>query len=190
MSSIRFGFLGTLALAILAISGWQSALAGDPPAVGKEVEDFELESLGGGKVKLSEATGEGPVVLVVLRGYPGYQCPACTAQVSGLASKAKAIKEAGARVLLVYPGPAEALNAKAEEFTAGKALPEGFDLLLDPDYSFTKAYNLRWDAPNETAYPSTFVISPDRKVTYAKISKTHGGRASTDEVVKALTAAK
>jgi hypothetical protein len=57
---------------------------------------------------------------------------------------------------------------------------------MDPDYKFTNAYRLRWDAPRETAYPSTFVIDRERKVRFAKVSKTHGGRATASEVLKAL----
>ena len=59
-----------------------------------------------------------------------------------------------------------------------------------PDYSFTNAYHLRWDAPNETAYPSTFVIDQDHKIVFAKTSQTHKGRTTADEVLKAVPAAK
>jgi hypothetical protein len=41
----------------------------------------------------------------------------------------------------------------------GKKLPADFDLVLDPGYDFTNTYGLRWNAPNETAYPSTFLIN-------------------------------
>ena len=60
--------------------------------------------------------------------------------------------------------------------------------MLDPDYEFTKAYHLRWEAKNETVYPATFVIDRERKIQFSKISMSHGGRASADEVLKALTA--
>jgi hypothetical protein len=57
--------------------------------------------------------------------------------------------------------------------------------VTDPDYTFTNAYNLRWDVPRETAYPSTFVMDKQRKIHFARISKTHGGRTSAAEVLKA-----
>ena len=53
---------------------------------------------------------------------------------------------------------AQDLGAKANEFLADKKLPENFDLVLDPGYEFTNMYGFRWDAPHETAYPSTFLI--------------------------------
>lgn len=158
-----------------------------PPAVGEEAPDFELATLDEKPVKLSKLTQAGPVVLVVLRGYPGYQCPLCTKQVGEFLGQAKKFQAAGANVVLVYPGPKRDLGQYAYEFIqAQPALPDQFHLVMDPDYKFTNAYRLRWDAPRETAYPSTFVIDRERKVRFAKVSKTHGGRATAEEVLKAL----
>lgn len=44
-------------------------------------------------------------------------------------------------------------------------------------------YGLRWDAPDETAYPSTFVIDETRSVRFAKVSRTHGGRTKAAAVL-------
>lgn len=128
------------------------------------------------------------MVLVVLRGYPSYQCPICGRQVTELRAKAAELAAAGARVVLVYPGPSVGLQARAREFLADARLPENFSLLIDPDYTFTKAYKLRWEAPQETAYPSTFVIGGDGVVRYAKVSTSHGGRAPVEEILEALAA--
>lgn len=156
------------------------------PKVGDEAKDFELAAVGGEKVKLSKLTEGGPVVLVVLRGYPGYQCPLCTKQFAEFRAKADEFKKAGAQVAFVYPGPADGLKDKAAEFAKGKDYPAHFTLLLDPDYSLTTAYGLRWDAKNETAYPSTFVIDGTRKVVFAKVSTTHGDRAKVEDVLAKL----
>jgi peroxiredoxin len=160
------------------------------PKVGDTAKDFELQSLSGVKTTLKEAVKTGPVVLVVLRGYPGYQCPLCTKQFGSFLSKADAFKEAKATVLFVYPGPADNLKAHAEEFAKGKTLPAHYVVLLDPDFTFTKAYDLRWEQKDETAYPSTFVIDGKQKITFAKVSTTHGDRADVADVIKALPASK
>lgn len=181
--------LRSLLTLLAAISFGVSCPAADaPPKKGETAADFELQTMGGEKIQLSEKLKAGPVVLVVLRGFPGYQCPACNQQVGQFVGQADKFKAAGATVLLVYPGAAKNLNMRAGEFMKDKTFPEHFELLVDPDYTFTKAYHLRWDAPNETAYPSTFVIQKDRKVTFAKVSESHGGRANVAEVLKALTA--
>lgn len=156
------------------------------PAVGDEAKDFELKAVDGETVRLSKLVVDGPVVLIVLRGFPGYQCPVCNAQVGQFLAKAKQFDALRARVVMVYPGPADGLKAHADEFVRGKSFPKNCYLLLDPDFSFTKSYRLRWDAPKETAYPSTFVIGTDRKIRWAKISQTHGGRSSVEEVLQGL----
>jgi thioredoxin-dependent peroxiredoxin len=124
-------------------------------------------------------------VLVVLRGFPGYQCPICTEQVAELRKHAADFARAGANVLLIYPGAASRLDEHAKEFLKDKALPAPFTLVTDPDYTFVRQQGLRWDEKGETAYPSSFVLDGDRKVYFAKISKSHGDRASADELVEA-----
>jgi len=166
---------------------WVSAAFGAaPPAVGERPPAFTLLNLDGMKRPLSDATADGPVVLLVLRGFPGYQCPLCNRQVAEFVKNGPAFAKAGARVVMVYPGPPENVQAKAKQFVAGKNLPQHFELLLDPDYVFANLYNLRWDAPNETAYPSAFVIGKNGLITFAKISNSHGGRATAAEVLAAL----
>ncbi|HKV98679.1 MAG TPA: peroxiredoxin family protein [Vicinamibacterales bacterium] len=156
------------------------------PKEGEKAQDFSLVSLQGRVVRLSAEIARGPVVLVVLRGWPGYQCPFCTRQFGEYLRNAADIEATGAHVLFVYPGPAEGLKAHAEEFTKAAPPPAVFQLLLDPDYAFTLAYGLRWDAPQETAYPSTFVLDRRGVVTFARTSRTHGDRVPVADVLKAL----
>jgi peroxiredoxin Q/BCP len=155
------------------------------PQVGDTAPEFTLSALDGKAVSLKDELAKQPVVLVVLRGWPGYQCPICTKQVHDFAEKAGDFN-GKARVIMVYPGPAEKLKEHAEEFLKDNTWPKDFIFVTDPDYTFTKAYDLRWDTPNETAYPSTFIIDKSGKVKFAKISKSHGGRSSVAEVLKAL----
>lgn len=159
-----------------------------PPAVGERAPEFTLRDLAGEEFGLKESTGPGPVVLLVLRGYPGYQCPICTRQVGEFLGRAREFGAKGARVVMIYPGPAEGLDEHAREFLGGKSFPDRFTFLIDPDYAFTKAYHLRWDAPGETAYPSAFVVDGGGVVRFAKVSRTHAGRASAAEVLKAIDA--
>lgn len=162
--------------------------AGTTPTVGQKAPDFALTRLDGSTVRLSEETARGPVVLVVLRGWPSYQCPFCTRQFGEFLSHGSDFEAAGARVLFVYPGPAEGLEEHARALVADRPLPAGFRILVDPDYTFTHAYGLRWDAPKETAYPSTFVLDTGRNVTFARTSRAHGDRVPVADVLAALAA--
>ena len=158
----------------------------DPPKVGDKAPDFTLSTVEGQRVTLTAELKAGPVVLILGRGWIGYQCPFCNRQFGDFSKSAKEIEAAGARVIWVYPGPTEDVQKRAEEFAAGKAFPTNFRFVLDPNYAFTVSYGLRWDAPRESAYPSTFVIDRAGIVRYALISKEHAGRATAADVLAAL----
>jgi thioredoxin-dependent peroxiredoxin len=185
MTVLRSNLLFILAVWALTTVSAEDKPSGRP-AVGDVAKDFELVGLDSKAVKLSELNKNGPVVILVLRGWPGYQCPLCTRQVGQFLQSADKIKEAGASVVLIYPGPKDDLDKHAQEFVKGKSFPAHFRFVTDPDYAFTNAYNLRWDAPNETAYPSTFVVDKGGKISFAKISMTHGDRSSVNDVLSAL----
>lgn len=158
-------------------------------APGESAKDFSLQAVAGqhsGTVRLSEVNASGPVVIVLLRGFPGAQCPACTAQVADLVKHAKQFTSKQAQVLLIYPGPKSLLDQHADEFLKGTQLPKPLTFLLDPGLKFTTAYSLHWDAPNETSYPSTIVVDKDGKITFLKISETHRGRSTAQEILAEL----
>jgi peroxiredoxin len=155
-------------------------------AVGKEAKDFKLKTIQGDEVQLKEVLKNNAAVLVVLRGWPGYQCPLCTKQVGGLIADADRFSELKAKVILIYPGPSDDLQNHANEFSGDFNFPENFYFTLDPDYSMINKYGLRWDAPKETAYPSTFVVSKSGEIVFSKVSTTHGGRSTNEEIFEAL----
>ena len=175
-----------LAVALTLISLLQPAAAAKTPSVGEPAPNFTLATLDERLVELKTLVQDQPVVLVVLRGWPGYQCPLCARQVQDFAAKAGEFRQRGARVVMIYPGPAEQLKAHAGEFLQDKNWPADFVFLLDPDYRFTNAYGLRWEAKKETAYPSTFVLERGGKVRFAHVSKTHGDRLSAVKAIAEL----
>src|SRR5436189_49619 len=81
-----------------------------PPAVGEKAPEFSLKTLDDQTVELSKLTSQGPVVVIMLRGWVGYQCPVCTKQVGEFLRRAKEFADRKARVVLVYPGKAEQLK--------------------------------------------------------------------------------
>ncbi len=169
-------------LAVLAFSQ-----GNNNPEVGSKAPDFSLKTIRGDKITLSKMVQKQPVVLIVLRGWPGYQCPVCTKQVGGLVEDGQKFSDLKSTVLMVYPGPSDELQEHAREFSEDFSFPENFYFTLDPDYSMINEYGLRWDDPKETAYPSTFVINKEGTIVFAKISTTHGGRADNEEIFKVLS---
>lgn len=96
-------------------------------------------------------------------------------------------KRKGPSVLIVYPGPPAELDQHARDAMAKQnPLPANLYLVVDPDYHFTSQYGLRWEAPHETAYPSTFVLNREGLVLYRKVSMEHGNRTTAAEVLAEL----
>lgn len=172
----------TLCALLLSVS-----LFAETPAVGTKAPDFTLSTPTGTPVQLSGQEQKANVVLVLLRGYPGYQCPYCQRQAHDFVEHAAAFATKGAIVLLVYPGPPADLDQRAKEFLARQAnLPANFILVTDPDYKMTNLYNLRWNAENETAYPSTFILDRTGTVLFEKISHSHEDRATAQDILDRL----
>ena len=87
---------------------------------------------------------------------------------------------------MVYPGPAESLKAHAKEFLENKQWPKEFVYVTDPDFNMVNAYGLRWNAPKETAYPSTFVLDRKGFVRFAKVSRSHSDRTKAADILEEL----
>tara|TARA_R110002049_G_scaffold4601_1_gene31706 strand:- start:107025 stop:107612 length:588 start_codon:yes stop_codon:yes gene_type:complete len=155
-----------------------------PPKVGDVAPDFELMDLKGEKVSLTELTKKSPVVMLVLRGWSGKQCPICSRQVGEFLSKSTELSEA--QVVMIYPGEADQLDEYAKQFIGSKSFPDNYHFVLDPDFKFTNAWGLRWEAPRETAYPSTFVVDQEQKLVFGKTVVSHGDRVDVATVVSEL----
>ena len=88
------------------------AAAAETPKIGQQAPDFQLRTPLGEPVQLSNRIGDSTVVLVVLRGYPGYQCPYCQKQVHSFIEHAAEFARKNASVILVYPGPPASLISR------------------------------------------------------------------------------
>jgi thioredoxin-dependent peroxiredoxin len=161
----------------------------ETPRVGAKAPDFTLSTPSGKAIRMSGVQQGHDLVLVVLRGFPGYQCPYCMKQVHDFVEHASGFAAKKATVLLVYPGPPADLDQHANDFLAKQPeLPSNVILVTDPDYTVTNLYGLRWDAPNETAYPSTFILDKKGMIVFEKISHTHGDRISAQDALDHLSA--
>lgn len=184
MASFRyFTMIGLICIAICA----SVRATAEPPMVGAVAPDFTLRTPQGMPVRLSKWAHGRTLALVVLRGFPGYQCPYCQKQVHDFVNRAGDFAAKNAAVLLVYPGATSQLDQRASEFLATQdKLPKNVILVTDPDLKVTELYGLRWNEPGETSYPSTFILRPDLHVVFVKISKSHGDRLSAQEALDQL----
>ena len=180
---------GSVSLFLLLLAAACAPAKAQTPTKGEPAPDFTLSTIDGTPVQLSAATSRGTTVLVILRGYPGYQCPFCQKQAHDFIAHASDFAKKKASVVLVYPGPPAALDQRAKEFLAKQAaLPPNVVLVTDPNYKVTNLYGVRWNAPEETAYPSTFILDKNRIVLLEKISRSHGDRTTASEVLAQIPA--
>ncbi len=171
---------------VMTLAGGLLAPAAQMPSIGEKAPDFVLESARGQQARLSELYAQSSVVLVVLRGFPGYQCPFCQRQVADYAARAKSFADSGVKVVFVYPGPPDTTKDRARSFLEGKEFPQEFEMLLDPGYAFTNQYGLRWNAERETAYPTTMFIRKGGTIVFVKSAVLHGGRTTAAEMLELL----
>ena len=155
--------------------------------MGVKAINFDLPVVGRDDyIELQDQYKQGPVVVVVLRGFPGYQCPLCSQQFSTLVNRAKTLSGKVHKVILVYPGEKDQLTQHAKRFIGSRRLPEPLTLVADPEMEMVTRWGLRWNTPRETAYPATFLIKPNGRVAWRKVSDSHAGRSSVDEILREL----
>jgi peroxiredoxin len=155
------------------------------PGVGQRAPDFTLSTPNGERLSLSSLTGRSNVVLSLLRGYPGYQCPFSQQQFQLYEQAAATFASSNTEVLFVYPGTdSKNLAEDAINMTGSVRLPGNIHVVIDPNYDFTNKYGLRWNEPNQTAYPTTFVLDRTGMVFFA-----HRGRTSSDQTPATLALA-
>lgn len=155
--------------------------------VDDRVHDFELPIVGSKDyLRLSDQYRQGAVVVVVLRGYPGYQCPICMRQVATLANRAATLKRFATKVILIYPGDSESLEQQAEKFAGKRRLPEPMVIVRDDQMDTVRKWGLRWDGRKETAYPATYVIDRNGRIRWKQVSTSHAGRSTVEEILKEL----
>jgi peroxiredoxin len=176
-----------LSLPALVLALTVSALAATP-GVADHAPDFTLATPGGATLSLSSLTAQGRVVLVVLRGYPGYQCPYSLQQFNDFQQSAAQFAALGTQILFVYPGQSSSLVSEASNFVPASSLPNNVHVVVDPDFTVTNLYGLRWNAPDETAYPSTFIIEKNGSIYSAKIGKFHGDHPTAADTLTAINA--
>jgi len=147
-------------------------------ALGEIAPDFTLPGTGGRSYSLSEYRGQ-PVVLVF---YPGDNTPVCTKQLTSYTENIGQFNGVGAQVLAISPQSVESHEAFAAKhgFT--------FPLLADTDKKVAGQYGTL----GPLGYPrrSVFVVDGDGVVRYVHRAIAGLTYRSTDELVRAVEAAR
>jgi peroxiredoxin Q/BCP len=152
--------------------------------VGKPAPDFTLagsDNTDAGRRDYSLAEHRGQVVVLVF--YPGDSTPVCTRQLNSYTEDIDSFTEAGAQVLAVSPQ-----SVQSHDDFSCKQGGFAFPLLADTDKAVGEAYGIL--GPLGFYRRSAFVIDADGIVRYAHRAVAGLTFRSTDELVKAVKAAR
>ncbi|WP_216404852.1 thioredoxin-dependent thiol peroxidase [Arcanobacterium phocae] len=133
--------------------------------VGQKAPDFTLDTLGGGKVSLSEELSKADKGVIVYF-YPRAMTPGCTTQACDFRDSEDSLKSAGYSVIGVSPDKVESL----EKFTTKKNL--NFPLASDPSKEVLEAWGAYGEKKNygrilRGVIRSTVVVAKDGTVSHA-----------------------
>lgn len=155
--------------------------AGAKSKVGDSGEDATFIDSDGNEVRLSEYRGR-PVVLVFTRGFPGYICPMCTSYTAQLTLDHKRFEEAGAQVLVVFPGSRSEVGdfIRASKEIAETDGPLPYPILLDPDLEAATRFNIRADL----ALPATYIFDGKGAMRWGYVGDQPHERPSVDRLIE------
>jgi thioredoxin-dependent peroxiredoxin len=152
------------------------------PVVGKIAPDFDLETDGDGRVRLSDLAGKA----VVLYFYPKDDTSGCTLEAISFTSAATAFDKAGTVVIGISPDTVRS----HDKFKKKHGL--GITLVADPDRKAIEAYGVwveksMYGRKYMGVERATFLIGPDRKLVreWRKV-KVPGHVEAVLEAAKAL----
>ena len=177
----------------------KSGLADRAVQAGQSAPEFDLPELGGGRVRLSEAIENGPVVISF---YRGAWCPYCNLEMQALQNALPEIERAGARLIAIAPELPE---------HAGQIREKGnltFPLLHDWQNGVAREYGLVFSLPEsirpiyenfgidlaasqgndrfELPMPATYIIGRDGVVSHAFVDVDYTKRMEPSEIVGIL----
>ena len=170
--------------------------------VGDTVPDFELPDAMGRTVSLSEMLRSGPVVLTF---YRGSWCPYCNTELRALQAALPDVEAARARMIAVSPQTPDSSMTIVDRQNltfpvlsdAGNRVARTFGLVFRVDDETREKYRgfgvdlarSNGDDSWELPVPATYVIAPDRTITYAFVEADYKKRAVPADVVAALASA-
>jgi peroxiredoxin len=147
--------------------------------------DLVLKDTKGGSIDFKQYRGKKNLVVVVMRGYPGFICPNCSAQTSRLISNYPEFTKRDAEVVVLFPGPTEHLNdyiATSRRQASDQEMP--FPIVLDENFAVVDRLGIRGDL----AKPSTYIVDKQGQVRFAYVGANSADRPSLKAMLDQLDA--
>ena len=160
----------TAILVILIVLGSiATSCQSEAPEVGKRAPDFQLNTLDGQSVSLSDLKGK-----PVLVNFWQIRCPPCAYEMPYLQQIYDEWQRNGLVLLAINIVES---SSQAEEFMQSQGL--AFPVLLDSDGNIAQRYNIRY-------IPTTFFIDKDGIIKYIKVGPFRS-KAEIESILSKLT---
>jgi len=191
-----------LAVAASAQKAPDDATLAKPLKVGQHAPNVSLLNLQGQKVKLKEALGEKPTVLIF---YRGSWCPFCNAHLADLAKVEGELRALGYQLIALSP------DKPSDLAEAAKKNELNYTLYSDSSAAAMHAFGVAWHVDDDLdelikgygvdvakasgenhrilPVPSVFIIDPMGKIRYAYSNADYKIRLKGSEVLHAAKAA-
>jgi peroxiredoxin len=123
-----------------------------------------------------------PVVLCVMRGFSGQVCIYCATQTAAIANNYSKFTAAGAEVVIIYPGPTEAVPAFVTAVQSLRKDPPPMPIGLDVSLLLVRGLGVE----ENLAKPTSLIIDTNGKIAYAYIGASMADRPSVEDLLQAL----
>lgn len=177
----------------------KSHLAEKALKVGDTIADFKLPNASGRQVQLSSVLKKGPAIIAF---YRGSWCPYCNVQLNSYQQHLSEFEKRGATLIAITPEKPDL----STEMAKTKKLE--FEILTDKDNQLAQKFGLVFGVPSELKalylqfgidleksqgnpewklpVPATYIVQPDRKISYAFVDTDYTKRADPKELLKHL----
>lgn len=169
------------------------------PRPGDVMPDFVLPDAQGRLLRLSDLVAGGPAVLSFNRGS---WCPYCAVEITAWAEQRMALRDAGARLIIITPEAGGRMAALADlagedavvlcDLQMGVALRTGLAFPVGPEVVqafLADGFDLAVVNGTQSGFlpvPATFLLGPDRTVHFAHVDPDFSHRAEPADVLAAL----
>jgi len=153
------------------------------PLLGKKLPQSRFIGPNGKVFDLNDYKGDKNVLLVIMRGFAGQVCIACSAQTAVLASTNQRFASKDTQIIVIYPGPPSSIPAflKAiKDLEASFELP--FPILLDINLAAVKKLRIE----GALAKPTSLILNKEGIVRYAYTGKKYDDRPPVRDLLRAV----
>jgi len=148
--------------------------------IGKMLPQTRLLSADGDVIDLADSQGQEKVVVVVLRGFSGQVCLYCSTQTAALIDSLPRFSAKGARVVLVYPGTAEAVPQFIQAVrTLGREVPPDITVAIDPDLNMVRGLGIE----DAMAKPTSVILDKQGAVAWVYVGANMTDRPAVDTLL-------